>query len=66
MFDFVAGLPPLVVFELVARLLPLAMFELAAKLIPYQHILLGFPAYQNPQHVHAHKGPIFSSIFSWI
>jgi hypothetical protein len=53
-FDSILGLPPLAVFELVAILLP------------YQHKLLGLPAYQNPQHVQAHKGHDFSSIFSWI
>jgi hypothetical protein len=53
-FDFIVGLPQLVVFELVARL------------FTYQHRLLGFPSYQNPQPNHAHKGPMCSSIFSWI
>jgi hypothetical protein len=51
-FGFVVGLPPLDVFELVAIL------------FPYKQGLLYFSAYQNPQPVQAHKGPICSSIFS--
>jgi hypothetical protein len=53
------------VFEFIAGLHPLIVFELVAIFLPYQHKLLGLPAYQNSQHVHAHKGPVFSSIFSW-
>ena len=54
MFEFVAGLPPL------------AMFGMVAILFPYQHKLLDLPTYQNPQHVHSHKGHVCYSIFSWI
>jgi hypothetical protein len=53
-FKSVVGFPPLVVFELVTRLLP------------YQHRLLYLPIFQNPQHVHANKGLVCSSFFSWI
>jgi hypothetical protein len=54
-FEYIAGFPPLVVFELVARFL-----------IRYQHIDIYFPICQNPQHGHAHREPICSSVFSLI
>jgi hypothetical protein len=52
------------VFDFFARLPPLDVSNFVVGLPPYQHRLLGLSFYQNPQHVHAHKGPFFLSIFS--
>jgi hypothetical protein len=54
------------VFDSAVGLRPLVVFELVSILLPYQHRLIGLPAYQNPQHGDAHKGPVCSLIFSWI
>jgi hypothetical protein len=48
-FDFVVGLPPLVVFDFVMGFPSLVVFELVARLLPYQNRLIALPAYENPQ-----------------